>query len=165
MLVTGLCVAALWTGCNGPAENPSDQLNGNFSGVYTQPTPVISVATAADGSAVTNITTVGAVIVTTNSGVPVTSLKITQNKGELVAVDNAGNVFTGTVKVAYANGGMIELYGTSAGVPVHIEGYMETSDTTAWITASWLEPTLNSPLYATTQVVPFSPTNPAVWRP
>jgi len=144
LLAAGLLAVAWLPGCGGAADNPSNQLDGSFSGSYANP--------------------LGGAMVSTNSGTPVTLFKITQSRDVLEAVDNAGNVFRGTFSIAYAYGGMIQLDGTTgAGTPVHIAGYMESSDATAWINASWIEPGFKASMYGTAQITPFSPTNPAVW--
>ena len=146
LLAAGLFAVTSLPGCGGSADNPSDQLDGSFSGTYSNP--------------------LGGTMVSTNSGAPVTLFKLTQSQGALRAVDTAGNVFTGTLTVAYAYGGMIQMDGqTGTGTPVHIAGYMETSASNAWINASWLEANLTGALYGTAPVVPFSPSNPAVWKP
>ncbi len=141
----GLFLGAFLQGCGGgSADDPSDHLDGTFSGDYSNP--------------------YGGALVTTNSGAPVTLFKITQSQDGLRAVDNVGNVFTGTFSIAYAYGGMIQLDGlTGTGTPVHIAGYLQASGAAAWINASWIEPGLKSAMYGTAVVTPFSPTNPAVW--
>lgn len=166
----GLFAMTSLSGCGGGADNPSNELDGSFTGLYTQPADIVTVGTNSGAGGVvtfsTNIAVVAGAIVTTNSGTPVTQLRITQTQGALRAVDNAGNVFTGTFSIAYALGGLIQMDGVVAGgTPVHIAGYMETADSTAWITASWIEPNFKSTLYASATVTPFSPTNPAVWKP
>ena len=105
--LTGWCGALLLAGCDGTPSDPSRELDGNFSGIYTTSASVLTSSTAADGSTVTTVTSSPALIVTTNSGVPITSLKITQFQDTLQAVDNAGDVFTGTFSISYALGGMI----------------------------------------------------------
>jgi hypothetical protein len=170
LLAAGLFAVTSLPGCGGTADNPADELDGSFTGVYTQPADVVTVVTnSGPGGTVTmttNIAVVAGVIVTTNSGTPVTQFNITQAQSALRAVDNAGNVFTGSFSIAYAYGGLVQMDGqTGAGVPVHIAGYMESSGPSAWINATWIEPTLQSALYAAAQVTPFSPSNSAVWKP
>ena len=151
----GLLIGTLLPGCGGSADNPDSQLNGNFSGLY-----INAVVTSNNGILVTT----DAAIVSTNSGKPVTSLNLTQSKSYLRAVDNNGAVFTGTFSIVYAYGGMVQMNGqTGTGTPVQIAGYMETSGSSAWINATWIEPNLNGALNGAAQVSPFSPTNPAVW--
>ena len=151
LFVLGLLAGTLLPGCYGTPTNPDDHLYGNFSGVYVNPA--------------------GGAIISTNSGNPVTKLTITQSPvtdahSVLSAVDNNGHVFTGTFSVAYAYGGMIQLDGAiGTGMPVHITGYLETSETnsSAWLDATWIEPDLTGAMYGSTTITPFSPTNPAAW--
>jgi len=171
LLGLGLLIGTLLPGCGGSGDNPDSQLNGNFSGLYVNAVVVTNGALFTTNGAVmtTNnsvLVTTGGAIVSTNSGKPVMSLDLTQSKSYLRAVDNNGDVFTGTFSIVYAYGGMIQMNGqTTTGTPVQIAGYIETSGSSAWINATWIEPNLTSPLNGTAQVTPFSPTNPAVWVP
>ena len=165
LLAAALLAGLLLPGCGGSENNPDDQLNGNFTGIYSHPFVVVTMTTN-NATVTTNSATVTGLLVTTNSGAPVTLLNLTQSQGSLHAGDNRGDVFTGTFSIVYANGGMVQMEGlTGAGIPVQIAGYLETSGSNAWIDASWIEPDLTGALYGTAPVTPFSPTNPAVWKP
>jgi len=167
MLVAGLFAGTLLSGCGGgSASDPGNQLFGNFSGVYSSTTDVVTVTTNGAAVTITNIVPVGGAMVSTNSGPAVTQLTLTQAQSQLRAVDNNGDVFTGTFSVAYAYGGMVQMDGViGGGTPVHIEGYLESSGSTAWLNASWIEPNLTGSMYGTAQVTPFSPSNSAAWMP
>lgn len=163
----GLLTVMLLPGCGGGSSGNADhQLLGSFTGVYSLLTNVVAVTTNGATITTNSVVTAPSPIVTTNSGSPVTSLNLTQSQGQMQAVDNNGDVFTGTFSIVYAYGGNVQLEGqTGAGIPVQIVGYLETSGSNAWINASWIEPNLTSTMFAIAPVTPFSPANPAVWTP
>ena len=168
LLATGLLAGILLPGCGGAASNTDNQLLGSFSGLYSSTNAVATITTNTSTSGIvtmtTNIAVVAGVIVSTNSGPAVTQLTITQSQDQIRAVDNNGDVFTGTFSIVYNYGGTIQMNGqTGGGVAVQITGYLEASGAEAWLTASWIEPNLTGDINAIAQITPFSPTNSAVW--
>jgi len=164
-VAVGLMVVTWLPGCGGTASNADSQLDGSFSGAYSSTNAIVTITTNGVIFA-TNTEMIVGPMITTNSGAPVTALNLTQSQSQLRAVDNRGDVFTGTFTIAYANGGMVQMEGqTGAGTSVQIVGYLEAAGSAAWLNASWIEPNLTGSMYGTAQVTPFSPTNPAVWKP
>jgi hypothetical protein len=161
-----LVAVMLLPGCGGGSSGNADhQLLGSFSGDYSYVTNVVTTTT--NGATITTNSSVylPGPIVLTNSGPTVTSLNITQSQGQMQAVDNNGDVFTGTFSIVYAYGGNVQLQGQTVAGPVQIVGYLEASGSNAWINASWIEPNLTSTMFAIAPITPFSPANPAVWTP
>jgi hypothetical protein len=145
-LLLGLAAVGLLPGCE--VGNPNDVVagaNGNFSGSY--------------------IGASGGLMVSGNSGAPVSSLTLSQMGNQLQAVDNNGGMFKGTVgDILYVGGNSssnvnaaFTLQGvTSVGAAVTINGTLIGSGSTATMTGQWVEPDRFRGFYGVAGIAPIS---------
>ena len=157
VLTFGIMACSWLSGCTvGSADSVIPSSSGNFSGNY--------VGAGSNG-----------VLVTQNTGNPVTSLMLTQYGNQLQAVDNNGILFHGTLgdvsggsssssnttSSSTSTSASFMLQGsTTAGNSVVISGTLSANGTTATMRGVWAEPSLYGSIYGAATISPITPPTP-----
>ncbi len=127
-----LAAAGLFQGCEVDSADDVQRVVGvDFTGFYRNPNTLTNTSVSGSGSnAVTNAVIVTQNITSRNSGTPITSLDLRQNGDRLEAIDNAGNVWKGSLGEFNGTSSSFELVGrTTAGTEGRFSGILTTGGT------------------------------------
>lgn len=153
---------SIFQGCEVDSANEVQRTVGvDFTGFYRNPNTSPQVTSTGSGTNKVVVTNAVSQNVTSrNSGTPISSLDLRQGGDRLEAVDNTGNIWTGSLGEFNGASSSFELVGrTTAGTEGRFSGTLSTTagSTLGTMTGTYIEDAFYGTFYATASIPGVSP--------